>query len=52
MAATSVGQQSRVWSCGTLADGLEQIVSAAKTPEEEERILEEMMKDTSLGYQA
>ena len=43
--AMSCATTSRVWSCETLREGLDHVASEAKQLEEEERKLEQKIKD-------
>lgn len=39
---------SRVWSCHTLADGVDALLAEANQVEEEEEMLEKMIQDTNI----
>ena len=38
-------ETSRVWSCGTLRDGIDHLVQEANEIDEEEKALEDLIKD-------
>ena len=45
MASVKTEPSSRVWSCETLQYGVDHVVAAGKSPEEEEKYLELMIQD-------